>query len=287
MTSTATDTLHILETKRLRGDPPHPLARAWKSNRLERTEALVGRTIRLDHSEDTRLIYTFDGEVVSWENSGTGVVEEGRGSAPYDAVEARDDLFFVEYVDEPLNMAVSLVLDIEGGNALIARNIVVDIDGNRVPADKNMDWRQFELRQELLTARVDGADPEFLPHLTGDLVGKRWYAEYAPDIIAEHVYMNPSRIAWQGLGSEDKYATGAECDLSSLWKMRHEGLYVLTWVEDYQPVGAVLLMDYSLMRNTGALFGVDDDGVVHELCGAKLGYLGDTEYPKGYGPAPL
>jgi MoaF C-terminal domain/MoaF N-terminal domain len=284
LAATDTGTLHVLETRRLRGEPPHALARPWKTNRLERSQALVGKTVKLEHGADTFLTYSFEPDSLTWDFSG-GVVPKGSGSAPYDAVEARDSVFFVEYVDVAGNTAVSLILDVEGGCALLARNVIVDLDGNPIPAGADADWRQLELRQEIVTARIDGSDGSApLPHLTADLVGKRWYAEYAPDIIAEHVYMNPRRIAWQGLG-DDKYDSGAECDVSSLWKMRPSGLYVLTWVEDFQPVGAVLLMDYENLRNTGGLFGVDDEGIVHELCGARLGFLSDTEYPKGYEPA--
>ncbi len=245
---------------------------------------LTGKTVRLEHGDDTVLTYAFEQDMLTWDLSGS-VLPKSRGSAPYDAVEARDSIFFVEYVDETANTAVTLVIDFDGGCALVARHVIVDIDGNTIPGLTEADWRQLELRQEIVTARIAGSDDSTpLPYLTDDLVGKRWYAEYAPDIIAEHIYMNPRRIAWQGLG-DDKYDSGAECDVASLWKMRPSGLYVLTWVEEFQPVGALLLMDYQELRNTGTLFGVDEEGIVHELCGARLGFLSETEYPKGYEPA--
>jgi hypothetical protein len=76
---------------------------------------------------------------------------------------------------------------------------------------------------------------------------------------------------------------GSEMDDSTTWKIA-EDLYLLTWVEERQAVGAVLLMDFAEMRNVGVLFGRDDNGSVHTLCGARLTKLGEISYPVGYEP---
>ena len=70
-------------------------------------------------------------------------------------------------------------------------------------------------------------------------------------------------------------------DDSTTWKIADD-LYVLTWVEEWQAVGAVLLMDFAELRNVGVLFGRDDNGPVHTFCGARLCKLGEISYPAGY-----
>ena len=51
----------------------------------------------------------------------------------------------------------------------------------------------------------------------------------------------------------------------------------LTWVEEWQAVGTALLLDYQALRNVGVLYGLDDSGHVHTLCGARLKLLSEMK----------
>jgi hypothetical protein len=202
---------------------------------------------------------------VHWSTPGS----DAKGSAPYDAVAAREQIYFIQYMHEDQLATTSLALNLRLNCGVFATNTLVRGDNRAV------------LQQDLYACAVTGSDGE-LPQLTSELVGKRAYAEYADGHAVEHLYFNPRSIVWQGLGRFEY--SGSECDNATTWKL-DEKLYLLTWVEEWQAVGAVLLLDYEAMRNVGVLFGIDDNGFLHTLVGARLELLNDLTYPAGYEPA--
>ena len=273
----------VIQTRGIRETTAHILDRPWDQNRLPSTQVLAGRSIDFDAGEGRKFRHEFDATTVNWSVEGVPAEQSG-GTAEYDAVESRDGVFFINYLTELREVAVTLVADLEQGCGLVLRNILVSSTGGHDFRSNVPSWREANLRQESFSCRIAGVDPAGpLPHLSSELVGKRAYAQYADDIIAEHVYLNSQRLVWQGLGY-DKYDSDAGCEHSTTWKVG-EKLYLLTWVEENQPVGAALLMDFEAMRNTGMIFGIDESGLVHHLCGAKLGLLGEVSYPRGYEPA--
>jgi hypothetical protein len=224
--------------------------------------------------DDGRAVeFSFDKEIVRW-RSGREAADE---SATYNAVAARPNVYFVQFLHRDNLGATSLVLNLNSGGGVLVTNSLIG------SADRT------DLQQDLYPCIVTGSNAP-LPQLSTELVGKRAYAEYSDDHVAEHVYLNPRRIVWQGLGKFD--ASGAGCENSTTWKLDDQ-LFLLTWVEEWEPVGACLLLDYTAMRNVGVLFGQDDNGLVHELCGARLRMLGEITYPAGYepggiaGPSPM
>ena len=276
-------TVKVIETRGIRETTAHILDRPWHENRLPSTRALAGRTVELAAAEGRTFRHEFGDTTVDWRMTGADA-DPSEGTAEYDAAESRDGLFFVNYLTKSKEVAVTLVVDLERGTGLVLRNVLVASSGQHDFRGDCPSWREASLRQESYSCRVAGAEAAGpLPHLSAELVGKRAYARYSDDIIAEHVYLNRERLVWQGLG-EDKYDSDAGCEHSTTWKVR-EKLYLLTWVEEHQPVGAALLMDFDAMRNTGMIFGIDDGGLVHHLCGAQLGLLGAVTYPPGHEPA--
>jgi hypothetical protein len=256
--------VETLYTRGIRPKAPYDLSSPWADHRIPSTDALAGREISLTLDDGSIIEFSFDAETVAWRTRG----EDAGDSAPYDAVAARDNIYFIQAEHRDSQVATSLALNLNSGGGVLVRNTLVRGEG------------KTDLRQELYPFTVTGTDGT-LPELSAELAGRRAYAEYADGHTAEHIYVNPRRFAWQGLGKFDY--SGAELDHSTTWKI-DDKLYLLTWVEEWQAVAAVLLMDFAELRNVGTLFGQDDNGHVHTLCGARLSVLSETSYPAGYEP---
>jgi MoaF C-terminal domain/MoaF N-terminal domain len=253
-----------LQTRGLRPKPTYDLGSPWADYRIASSGLLAGRTVGITLDDGRSQQYSFGDATVKVSWSGEDVASD----ASYDAVEERAGIFFVQIPAQDLSSTTSLVLDFNGHAGVLVTNSVLEVDGKP------------ELEQVISPFVFDNSDGTF-PDMSTELVGKRAYAEYADGHTAEHIYVNPRRFAWQGLGKFDY--SGSEMDDSTTWKIA-DALYVLTWVEEWQAVGAVLLMDFAEMRNVGVLFGRDDNGTVHTLCGARLSKLGEISYPAGYEP---
>lgn len=258
--------METLYTRGIRPKVPYDLSSPWADFRLPSTDALAGRDISLTLDDGMTVEFAFDAATVTWRASGED--EDASDSAPYDAVAARDNIYFIQSEHRDKQVATSLALNLNSGGGVLVRNTLVRGES------------KTDLRQDLYPFTVTGSGGT-VPQLSAELVGKRAYAEYADGHTAEHVYLNPRRFTWQGLGKFDY--SGSECDHSTTWKLADD-LFLLTWVEEWQAVAAVLLMDFAALRNVGVLFGQDDNGHVHTLCGARLSMLSDTTYPAGYEP---
>lgn len=256
--------METLYTRGIRPRAPYDLGSPWADFRIPSTDALAGRVISLTLDDGSVVDFSFDAKTVTWRAGGKDASE----SAPYDAVAERDNVYFVQFEHSDKLVATSITLNFNSGSGVLVRNTLV-------PGESKTD-----LRQDLYPFTVTGTDGT-LPQLTAELVGRHAYAEYADGHTAEHIYVNPRRFAWQGLGKFDY--SGAELDHCTTWKI-DDNLYLLTWVEEWQAVAAALLLDYTALRNVGILFGQDDNGHVHTLCGARLSVLSETSYPEGYEP---
>lgn len=253
-----------LQTRGLRPLPSYDLGSPWADYRIPSSEGLVGRELTVDLDDGTTQTFVFETDLVTVLAGDLGAVD----ARTYDAVEERPGVFFIQIPEPDGDTTTSLAVDFDRGIGVMVINAV--IRGSDRP----------NLEQTVYPFTIAGSDGE-LPEITAELVGKRAYAEYADGHTAEHIYINPRRFAWQGLGKFDY--SGSEMDDSTTWKLG-EDLYLLTWVEEWQAVGAVLLMDFDQLRNVGVLFGIDDNGPVHTLCGARLSKLGEVSYPAGYEP---
>lgn len=253
-----------LQTRGIRPKPKYDLGSPWADFRIDSSDALVGREVTITLDDGTNLTYSFGpGDV---RVTGRGVNASTEGS--YDAVEERRGVFFVQIPGADCDTTSSLVLNFNDNSGVLVTNTLVDGP------------QKADLEQVIYPFVLTGSDGT-LPEMSAELVGKRAYAEYADGHTAEHIYVNPRRFAWQGLGKFDY--SGSEMDDSTTWKIADD-LFLLTWVEEWQAVGAVLLMDFAELRNVGVLFGQDDNGAVHTLCGARLSKLGEISYPAGYEP---
>lgn len=260
-------TMERLQTRGLRTRAPYDQGGRWANYRLPSTEALGQRDVGVTLDDGRAVAFSFDEKLVRWRAGGEAASE----SATYDAVAVRPNIYFVQFLHRDNLAATSLILNLNSGGGVLVTNLLIPGHG------------RTDLQQDLYPCIVTGSNGPF-PQLSAELVGKRAYAEYSEDHVAEHLYLNPRRFVWQGLGKFDSF--GSECDHATTWKLDDQ-LFLLTWVEEWEPVGACLLLDYEAMRNVGVLFGQDDNGLVHELCGARLRMLGEIGYPAGYHPAGI
>ena len=242
--------MEVLQTRGLRPKPSYDLGTPWADNRIESSSKLSGRRVSVTLDDGTETSYDFKEATVVSRTNGIDETEE----CAYDATELRPDIFFVQIPTADHEETTSLVLNFPAESGVLVRNTLV------------YDLERPNLRQVIWPFVLTGSSG-ILPEITAELVGKRAYAEYADGHTAEHIYVNPRRFGWQGLGKFE--FSGSELDDSTTWKIDEE-LYLLTWVEEWQAVAACLLMDFKQLRNTGILFGRDDNGKVHTLCGAKL-----------------
>ena len=259
--------METLQTRGIRPARPYDLRSPWGDNRIPSTDELSNREISLTTDTGETVDFSFSDAEVTWRD----VHDESEHTASYDAVASRKDVYFVDILHADPDHLTSLVLNLARNTAVLMRTRLVRGNG------------RTDQQQDLYPCIVTGSDGA-MPELTRELVGKRAYAEYADGHAVEHVYFNPRRIVWQGLGRFDY--SGSECDNATMWKI-DEQLYLLTWVEEWQAVGAALLLDYTAMRNVGVLYGQDDHGFVHTLCGARLQMLQELEYPAGYEPGGM
>jgi hypothetical protein len=260
--------METLQTRGIRPARAYDLRSPWGDNRIPSTDELSGREISLTTDVGKTIVFSFSDTEVTWRD----VQDDSERTSSYDAVASREGVYFVDILhadsDDDLT---SIVLNLARNAAVLIRSRLVRSNG------------RTDQQQDLYPCVVTGSDG-VRPELTRELVGKRAYAEYADGHAVEHVYFNPRRIVWQGLGRFDY--SGSECDNATMWKI-DEQLYLLTWVEEWQAVGAALLLDYTAMRNVGVLYGQDDHGFVHTLCGARLQLLQELEYPPGYEPGGM
>jgi hypothetical protein len=260
-----------LQARIFRPRAPYEQRIAWSDNRLASTDALAGKNVALERDDGKIVTFAFDSSTVSWKEPG----ETSTTDAPYHAVELREGVFSVDILHperpgESTRAATSLALNMQTVSALIVRNTIA-LGAKR------------DFHQDIYPCTIAGSGGT-LPAISAELVGRRVYAEYSDGRAAEHVYLNPRRFAWQGLGGFDY--SGAGCEDSTTWKLGDD-LFALTWVEEWEPTGVVLLMDFAGLRNAGVILGEDDQGFFHFPCGARLTILGRTDYPPGYEPAGL
>jgi hypothetical protein len=252
----------ILTTRVLRPPQAANSHIPWRANRMPSTQRLAGTTLRL---------LPEDGEAQDWAFDQETVKGGPQGAQPYDAVELRPSIFLIDLPDLSARQATTVLACLDTGVGIVVANELIDHHG------------RTELRQTIQSCRFDGWAGASPLARTREMIGLRVAAEYAPTIAVEQIYLSSTRIAWQSL-AKDEFTANAEADHATFWRVADD-LYLVTWVEELRPLGAVLLTDLAAGCNVGKLFGADDLGLLNELCGAKLSVLGRTHYPPSRQPA--
>lgn len=253
-----------MELETIRPVPPIRRDMDILANRLPSTDALDGMTMALEFGKEGTLSLAMSGGDVSWKLEADHDISAS-GHDPYDAVEVRPGLFFLDFVTSGGTGAFSNVVDLERSRALVVRNELDSTGGEA--------W----LRVFLHTGRVGGGSGHYEPvEETRELLGTRLYCEYSDEAALEHVYLNSKTLCWQWLVSPEVLATEVGVEAASYWKIR-DRLYLLVTRGD-DPTELTLLLDLDQKRNVGRLFGRTGYGLLDRRCGAKITMLGQFTY---------
>jgi len=237
--------------------------------RLSSTD-LTGRSLSLTFEGGVSLSLSFiDATTVEW--SSDGLLSASGGSRdPYDAVEARPGVFFVNLpLESRAREAITLVWNDASGRAMLAHSVIAP---EAVPGTP-------QVGQTFAAGAIDGVEVTGAkPGPSRDLIGMRNIYRYSPNHLYEHVYLSSERYAWQCVQGEQR--GHGDVDMSTVWKFEH-GLYLFCFREFVIPVASVWLHDLGYeLRTTGVFLGINGDGEAqHSRAGGHIYPLGSVTYP--------
>ncbi|NQX37012.1 MoaF C-terminal domain-containing protein [Herbiconiux sp. VKM Ac-2851] len=209
-----------------------------------------------------------DARTVTW--SADGAFATGRESDPYDAVQVRPDVLFVNL---PLTSrhreSITLVWSTTTGRALAAHSVIQAEATEEVP----------QVTQEFWSGVLEGVEPSGeAPGPSRDLIGKRNVYRYSPYHLYEHTYMSSQRYMWQCLQGVQR--GHGDVDMSTVWKFA-DGLYLFCFREFKIAVASVWLHDLGYaLQTTGVFLGLNGAGEAeHSKAGGRIYPLGSVDYP--------
>lgn len=219
----------------------------------------------LDSSLEAHFV---DDAHVTWKAAGE-LVESG-ATDPYDAVEVRPGVFFVNF---PLTSrdreALTVVFTRATNRAIVTHSVIAPERVEGTPQVSQSFWAG---------STNEGSPSGEVPHESRDLIGMRNVYRYSPNHLYEHVYVSSQRYAWQCL--EGAQRGHGDMDLSTVWKLDH-GLYLFCFREFRISVASVWLHDLGYGLNTTGIFlGISAEGEsMHSRAGGYIYPLGTVRYP--------
>jgi len=237
--------------------------------RLRSTD-LTGRSFSLTFEGGLSLSLSFiDDETVQWSSDGL-LSAVGGNHDPYDAVEARPGVFFVNLpLESRSREAITIVWNDVSGRAMLAHSVIAPEAVRDTP----------QVGQTFAVGTIDGVEVTGAkPGPSRDLIGMRNNYRYSPNHLYEHVYLSSQRYAWQCVQGEQR--GHGDVDMSTVWKFEH-GLYLFCFREFVIPVASVWLHDLGYeLRTTGVFLGINGDGEAqHSRAGGHIYPLGSVTYP--------
>ncbi len=239
------------------------------TNRLPRSDALVGRTLRVVLPGFTLTLRPVSGDRVEWQEEGSRV---GSGSDWYEAIEVAPDTWFIDMTQAARpTEALTLIANTRSLRVLAVRCRIIDA------AEAGGEPR---VPQDFLVGTL-GDDPAaatgMVPHETRDLIGLRTHQTYSPNHAYEHTYLNSQRYAWQCLVGVQRGQ--GDVDLASYYQFDTDQ-YVFTFREFLIPVASVFFFDFARGRSTGKFLGITGDGAIaNSPAGAYMRKVSMTFYP--------
>lgn len=211
------------------------LAVGYDEHLMTGSGKLSGKHLNLVFTDTTQITHYFvDERALTWEVVGAGQ----KGNAEYKAFEVRPNIFFVDFYKPDYDEQVSLVVNLNTGQALAA------ISGFHIENGQKRTWTKFA------DASIEGYSvTPFKP--TEELIGKHILYSYTPRDAYEHIYHNQGTFTWHCLsGTEKGLADTEPCKMLKL----ADKLYLLFWSEKIMPVESVVVVDLDKMRSTGRFF---------------------------------
>lgn len=218
-----------------------------------------GPLIRLRFSNAQRVVWSAD-----------GVLSSDESDDPYDAVQVRDGVVFLNLPFESRHSeSLTLVYSTVTNRAMAVHSVIDAVHNEDIPQVTQQFW-----------AGVVGGRPATgpVPGPSRDLIGKRNVYRYSPEHLYEHVYMSSERYMWQCLQGVQR--GHGDVDMSTVWRF-DDGLYLFCFREFKIAVASVWLHDlgYQLMT-TGIFLGLNGEGEAeHSRAGGHIYPLGAVSYP--------
>ncbi|MCE3028883.1 MULTISPECIES: MoaF C-terminal domain-containing protein [unclassified Salinicola] len=229
---------------------------------LPPSSALAGTSLAVPLASGATVEYRFHDE-----NSLTWKAQGGEGSATYKAIEARPDIFIIDFVrGEGLDAEnVTVILDRNTGAVTDSVSRLVDISG------------KVRAVTEFNHANIAGGEVKH--ERSDEMVGKRIFYRYSDIETYEHIYLNLGTFTWHCLrGGEAGLADTEQCKTFKV----AEDLYIFFWTEKVMTVEAVLLVDLKEQRSIGRMFGWDSklNTTLVLPFNSRLSVLNTTIYPE-------
>ncbi len=241
---------------------------------------LAGRRLELALDDGGSLTVDFgDGGSAHWSWSQPGVTGASPGTDPYDAVQVRPGVVFVNLeLTSRESEAVTLVWSTATNRALVAHSRIRSVKESAADGEPRVTQ---SFRAAVLTATESGpasAPRGDAPAPSRDLIGRRNVYRYSPDHLYEHTYMSSERYMWQCLQGVQR--GHGDVDRSTVWRF-DQGLYLFCFREFKIAVASVWLHDLGYeLRTTGVFLGLTAEGrAEHSRAGGHIYPLGAVVYP--------
>jgi hypothetical protein len=231
--------------------------------------SFAGTTLEVAFGTGSMLALSFlDDASVQW--SASGEIVEAGSTDPYDAVESRPGVYFVNL---PLTSrereAITVMFTRATNRAIVTHSVIAPERVEGTPQVGQNFWAGT-------TNEGPATGPE--PAESRDLIGMRNVYRYSPNHLYEHMYVSTQRYAWQCLEGEQR--GHGDMDLSTVWKL-DDGLYLFCFREFRISVASVWLHDLGYGLNTTGIFlGISATGQsMHSRAGGYIYPLGTVRYP--------
>lgn len=227
---------------------------------VARSSALSGQSLDL-HLEDGRVLQYSFADTTLTATVGAGETGAGAEHCEYDARESAPGIFFLKHgYNDNERLTTCLALDLNRRQAAV-------IDGE-IPAEGDSDYRVRKSHVGGCIGEPPAPGVIPAPSFPPDLVGKNFVAQYSDRYAWEVLYMNESRVAWQGLKGNPGIGDTEEYRASSF----APGVYAVSWSEDAETLAAVFLYNFNERTITGHMWGYapDTGSYLHAPLGGKI-----------------
>lgn len=231
--------------------------------------SLEGTNIKVTLDDETTLDLAFGADTVTWGASGSITADEGTVD-PYDAVQAREDVVFVNLPFESREReSLTLFYSTRTHRVIATLSEIAEEAEEGIP----------QVSQTFWAGVTDGGEATGeVPAESRDLIGMRNLYRYSPNHLYEHWYVSTERYAWQNLQGVQR--GHGDMDLSTVWKFE-DGIYLFCFREFRIAVASVWMHDMGdNLKTTGIFLGLTGEGKSeHSRAGGDIYPLGHLRYP--------
>lgn len=246
---------------------------------LPASPALASTKIALEAADGTTIEYNFRTESqLTWTEGAAS------GTADYKAIEARPEIFIIDFVrgQGPRGALGGDGGAQGGGQDTNAENVTIILDRSTdavTTAVSRFVTVDGEVRGTTDFTHSNAGGQPTVHQRSSELVGKRIFYRYSDVESYEHIYLNQGTFTWHCVRGGE--AGLADTDRCMTWAVTDD-LYIFFWTEQVMTVEAVLLIDLREQRSIGRMFGWDNPSAqpVSLPFNSRLSVLNSTAYPQ-------